>query len=56
MELRLVDVNGSPGLIMSLNGQVHYAFSFEIAERRVRNIYIFCNPDKLRHLTLRAAN
>jgi RNA polymerase sigma-70 factor (ECF subfamily) len=51
MERRLVDINGTPGLVMSLNGQVHYAFSFEIAGNRIQNIYIFCNPDKLRHLT-----
>jgi hypothetical protein len=45
-----VDINGSPGFVMSSGGQVHYAFSFEIAGDRVRNIYIVCNPDKLRHL------
>ncbi len=50
MERRFVDINGSPGLLMCLNGQVHYAFSFEVAEGRVQAIYIFCNPDKLRHL------
>jgi RNA polymerase sigma-70 factor (ECF subfamily) len=48
MERRFVD--GCPGLLMSLDGRVHYAFSFEVAEGRVRNIYIMCNPDKLRHL------
>jgi RNA polymerase sigma-70 factor (ECF subfamily) len=50
MERRSVDINGSPGFVMSSGGQVHYAFSFEIAGDRVRNIYIVCNPDKLRHL------
>jgi RNA polymerase sigma-70 factor (ECF subfamily) len=50
MERRAVDINGSPGLVMSLAGQVYYAFSFEVAGDRVRNIYIMCNPDKLRHL------
>lgn len=50
MEWRFVDINGSPGFVMCSQGQVHYAFSFEIADERVRNIYIMCNPDKLRHL------
>jgi RNA polymerase sigma-70 factor, ECF subfamily len=50
MERRLVDINGSPGLVMSLHGKIHYAFSFEVAGDRLRNIYIICNPDKLRHL------
>jgi len=50
MDRRSVDINGSPGLVMSSQGQIHYAFSFEIADDRVRNIYIIANPDKLRHL------
>lgn len=49
-ERRFVDINGSPGLVMSSGGQVHYAFSFEIADNRVRAIYVISNPDKLRHL------
>ena len=51
MERRLVDINGSPGLVMSLDGKVHYAFAFELANDRVKSMYIVCNPDKLRHLT-----
>lgn len=51
MERRYVDINGSPGLLMRLDGQVHYAFAFEVEAERVRNIYIVCNPEKLRHLT-----
>lgn len=50
MEHRRIDINGTPGLLMILNGVVQYAFSFEIAADRVQAIYIVCNPDKLRHL------
>ena len=50
MQRRIVDINGCPGVVMQSNGQVHYAFSFELAGDRVRDIYIICNPDKLRHL------
>ena len=50
MDRRLVDINGRPGLLMSSQGRIHYAFSFEMAGERVKNIYIVCNPDKLRHL------
>lgn len=50
MDRRLVDINGRPGLLMSSQSQIHYAFSFEMAGNRVRGIYIVCNPDKLRHL------
>lgn len=51
MERRRVIINGAPGLLMSLGGQVHYAFSFEVAGDRVRALYIHCNPEKLRHLS-----
>jgi RNA polymerase sigma-70 factor (ECF subfamily) len=50
MDIRFVDINGNSGCVMSSQGQVHYAFSFEIAGDRLRNIYIMCNPEKLRHL------
>jgi RNA polymerase sigma-70 factor (ECF subfamily) len=50
MEIRFVEINGHPGCVMSSQDQVHYAFSFEIADDRVRTIYIMCNPEKLRHL------
>jgi len=52
MERQFVDINGSPGLVMRSHGQVRYAFSFETAHDRVRNIYVISNPDKLRHLTV----
>jgi RNA polymerase sigma-70 factor (ECF subfamily) len=50
VDVRPVAVNGSPGVIVGKDGRVDYALSFEIAGDRVRNIYIVCNPDKLRHL------
>lgn len=50
VDARPVDINGSPGLLVSSQGQVHYALSFEIAADRIQAIYIMCNPDKLRHL------
>lgn len=50
MERRFVDINGSPGLVLCSQGQVRYAFSFEIANERVRNIYVVSNPEKLRHV------
>jgi RNA polymerase sigma-70 factor (ECF subfamily) len=51
LQRRRVEINGSPGIVMFEGDRVHYAFSFELDGDRVRNIYILCNPDKLRHLT-----
>lgn len=50
MDSQAVAINGSPGLLVSSQGQVHYALAFEIAANRIQAIYILCNPDKLRHL------
>jgi len=50
MEKQFVEINGRPGLLMSSNGTIHYAFSFESAGDRLTNLYIICHPDKLRHL------
>lgn len=52
-ERRAVAINGAPGLLMSLDGKVQYAFAFDLAADRVHTIYIICNPDKLRHLASR---
>jgi RNA polymerase sigma-70 factor (ECF subfamily) len=52
LDRRFVEINGRPGLLMSSRGQIHYAFSFEMAGARVRAIYIVCNPDKLQHLVM----
>lgn len=50
LEQRRIDINSAPGLLTTLVGKVHYAFSFEIAGDRVRAIHLICNPEKLRHL------
>lgn len=50
VDVRPVDINGSPGVIVGQGNRVDYALSFEVAGDRVQNIYIMCNPDKLRHL------
>lgn len=51
VDVRPVDINGSPGITVGTHGRIDYALSFEIAGDRVQNIYIVCNPDKLRHLS-----
>src|SRR5688572_25553003 len=51
VDVRRVDINGSPGVIVGQGGRVDYALSFELAGDRVQNIYIMCNPDKLQHLS-----
>ena len=51
VDVRHVDINGSPGITVGANGRIDYALAFEVAGDRVQNVYIMCNPDKLRHLS-----
>lgn len=49
-ELRFLQINGRPGVLMSSSGRVFNAVSFELSGSRVRAIYIVRNPEKLGHL------
>lgn len=43
-------VNGDPGLIVELDGQVEFVAAFEVEDDHVATIWIMRNPDKLAHL------
>jgi RNA polymerase sigma-70 factor (ECF subfamily) len=47
-DLQLVTINGAPGLLMRHPIAGNGAYSFDIAEGRIRAIYVLRNPDKLR--------
>jgi RNA polymerase sigma-70 factor, ECF subfamily len=44
---RLVDINGQPGIIQYLDGNIHSVITFEIADDCIQSIYSVRNPDKL---------
>jgi RNA polymerase sigma-70 factor, ECF subfamily len=48
--MRIVQVNGEPGIVSYLNGQPQSVFTVEAMGGRVQAIYIVTNPDKLSHL------
>lgn len=48
--LRFLAVNGRPGALLFVDGQLQNAYSFDLAGDRIRAIYVVRNPDKLRHL------
>ncbi|WHY86117.1 RNA polymerase sigma-70 factor [Neobacillus novalis] len=48
------EVNGSPGVILTINGYVAYVLSFEFQANQIARIYMVANPDKLGHLQIRA--
>jgi RNA polymerase sigma-70 factor (ECF subfamily) len=43
-------VNGCPGLVVSFDGEVDFAASFELQDGVVERIFVVRNPDKLVHL------
>jgi RNA polymerase sigma-70 factor (ECF subfamily) len=44
---RLCSINGMPAVVSYLKGRPYSVFTIEIAEEKVRNIYIISNPNKL---------
>jgi RNA polymerase sigma-70 factor (ECF subfamily) len=47
LEIRRVRVNGQPGLLATLSGQIVNVLTLEIAEGQIANCYVIRNPDKL---------
>lgn len=48
--IRPTEVNGQPGFITYLDGRLMNVVSLDIADERIRGVYIIVNPDKLRNL------
>lgn len=46
----ITTVNGSPGIVMKIDGSVAYVYSFEATDSRIQSIYVVANPDKLNYL------
>ncbi|AKG46689.1 RNA polymerase sigma factor SigJ [Streptomyces xiamenensis] len=49
-QVRFVDLNGGPGLLVSSAGAPYAVFQLEVADGLVSRVYLISNPDKLRHL------
>jgi RNA polymerase sigma-70 factor, ECF subfamily len=47
---RLALINGKPGLVNYLKGKPHSVLTIDIADDRIRAIYIVTNPEKLSHV------
>lgn len=51
LSVRPTNVNGQPGFITYLDGRLQNVVSLDIADNRVRGIFIVVNPDKLRKVS-----
>lgn len=49
-EIELMEINGEPGMVVRLNGELNNTWSFHIEGGRIQSIYVVLNPDKLKHL------
>lgn len=50
MEVRWVRVNGQPGLLVLVDGQVTTVLDFDIVDGRIATCFAVRNPDKLAHI------
>jgi RNA polymerase sigma-70 factor (ECF subfamily) len=56
ISVRPTEVNGQPGFITYFNGHLVNVVALDIADDRIRDIYIVVNPDKLRNLSSEREN
>lgn len=50
VQLELTDVNGEPGMIVYLDGELNNVWSFHIQNDKIQSMYVVLNPEKLEHL------
>lgn len=44
------NVNGSPGMVVIIDGSIDYVVSIEVSDGKIAKLYMVSNPDKLIHL------
>jgi len=50
-DVQMATVNGLPGLIVHVGGQLQSVLTLDIADGRIQGVYIVANPEKLRGIT-----
>ncbi|MDQ3654623.1 MAG: nuclear transport factor 2 family protein, partial [Chloroflexota bacterium] len=50
LELEIVDLNGSPTIVMRYRGEIEQVTVLDVVDNRISRIRNMMNPDKLRHL------
>ncbi|MDZ7682973.1 MAG: hypothetical protein U5J63_14970 [Fodinibius sp.] len=43
-------VNGEPGMIIHMDGELYNVWSFHVEKGKIKSIYTVLNPDKLQHI------
>jgi RNA polymerase sigma-70 factor (ECF subfamily) len=53
---RIMEVNGQPGVVSYLEGRPYSVLTLDVAEGKIRGVYIVTNPEKLTRLVPAAAS
>lgn len=51
LALDITTVNGLPGFVATLPGEIYLTMSFAVEDGRIKEIYAMRNPEKMRHLS-----
>jgi hypothetical protein len=52
LEVRRVRLNGQPGLVNLIDGQIYLVLTLDVADDRVANCFVVRNPDKLARVAI----
>ena len=52
LEVRRVRVNGQPGVITLIDGQIYLLLTLDIVDGRIANCFVVRNPDKLGRVSI----
>jgi len=50
MEFQLLELNGAPAVLATLDGRAHTVLQLDVADGLVQCVYIVANPEKVQHL------
>jgi RNA polymerase sigma-70 factor, ECF subfamily len=52
LDVRRVRVNGQPGLVSLIDGQIYLVLTLDVVDGRIANCFVVRNPDKLRRVSI----
>ena len=52
LEVRRVRVNGQPGLVTLIDGQIYHVLTLDVVDGRIANCFVVRNPDKLARVSI----
>lgn len=50
VDMQFTEVNGEPGMLAFIDGDLHSVWSFDIRDGEIQHIFVVLNPEKLEHI------